>query len=1222
MKIKMKIFLMLALTLFLSSLSFAQRYDENGFPIYKELSEADAQRILGDMYSPKFFKVNGEKRYNKESIINGNKITTILFNYASICEPNRLGNIADLVWNGLGYGFEFGPLAAAPVVADDGTIVNIVSDSFVRAGQGDYNTDRTIKWGWLPKAGYVDNSEGQNEIARLGIGDKNGDGKPDSWPERWYSPELGKYVWPAFLGDQASAPDEEVYYVVDDYSNKEFAYTPFPSDSTIGGLGLDMEVRVLQFNNSLAEDIMFVVYQITNASEKKLEGAYFGMHGDPHIGGKSDYNDDRADFIDPFGNSIQLTDVPQRARSMVYSWDDDGVGMAGRPTGYFGWKFLESPSNNVDLVDNDDDGITDESPDNSAGSYIDGINIPLETGISDVAKYTEIYGAPKPRFSGDEDGDWDPTKDDIGIDGIGPDSENYPGPDYGEGDGVPSQGWYLDINGDGDFNHGEPISDDRLPEYKWAGSELNFGLRDISESDQIGLSSFHAAQYTNSDPNVPRNDPLMWQWLSSDTISTDQELLSEAGDNIFNFGTGPLTLETGQSQRFSMAILFGNNIDHLILNAETSTRILESDYRFAKPPNKPHLSAVASDGKVTLYWDDYAEESFDPFIRTFDFQGYKLYRSRDPKFQDVKTVTDGFGNPFIGKGIAQYDLVDSLSGFHPVEYLGRGIKYYVGSNSGLVHEYVDSTVTNGITYYYALAAYDGGSVKFDIPPTETQTIIDVDPITSELIFDVNTVQATPIGNVAGFVDAEVGIDGKPEQVVGNSTGDVVLKIIEPQKVENKLFTIEFAEAARYSLFDSTGVNDSFVSKDTVFVELKRTNIKPSSVVLKDAGGNVIDKSKYLIKIAQGKIRGNKPGDLPLGETFDVFYRYYPISNSLLVDSSDANPVFDGMRLFVNSHKLDLSQKRSCWDESAETNVVDKVLFSTSNADYVGTPHVQYRADWEVTWVDLADTAADGSWNNGDSILSVPSMKMASVPFNVVNVTEVDSLGNHLKANYMLDETKNPATANSRWDWGEGLILRPTIPNSPSEVSYLMMFSFPDTATHISIDTVWVYDEDPKDSIDYIVDHVDTTITKLDAILPTAGDRYYVKTDKPFEVGDMYKYESKAAEIDNAKVTASLDDIFVVPNPYVAYSMAESPGRLPEQRGERNIQFRNLPQECTIRIYTITGELVQEIYKNNLTSMATWDLLSYEGHRIAYGVYIYHVEVPNVGETIGRIAVIK
>ncbi|MBU0476051.1 MAG: hypothetical protein KKF62_18040 [Bacteroidetes bacterium] len=1212
----MKIFLLFAFALFISANSFAQKLDENGFPIYKEMSEADAQRILGDMYSPKFFKVNGEeKRYTKESIINGNKITTILYNYASICKPNTLGNIADLVWNGLGYGFEFGPLAAAPVVNNSGATVNIVSDSFVLTGQGDWNSDGTLKWGWLPKNGYVDTTEGQNEIARLGIADTDGDGKPDSWPDKWYSPEIGKYVWPAFLGDQSSAPDEEVYYVVDDFANAEFDYTPSPSDSSIKGLGLDMEVRVLQFNNSLAEDIMFLVYQITNASEKKINGAYFGMHGDPHVGGSADYGDDRADFIDPFGESIKLANVPQRARSMVYAWDEDMVGAAGRPTGYFGWKFLESPSNNSDGIDNDDDGLIDESPDNSAGYFIDGITIPVETNISDIEKFTAIYGTPKERFSGDEDGDWDVTKDDIGIDGIGPDSENYPGADYGEGDGVPSQGWYSDVNGDGEYNAGEPISDIRSEGLRWAGSELNFGLRDISESDQIGLSSFHAAAYTNSDPNVPRNDPLMWQWLSSDSISADQELLNTAGDNIFNFGTGPLDLEAGETQRFSMAILFGNNVDHLLLNAETSTRILESDYRFAKPPNKPNLSVVPGDGRVTLYWDDYSEQSFDPFIRSFDFQGYKIYRSRDPKFQDVKTITDGFGNPFIGEGIAQFDVVDSLSGFHPVEFLGRGIKYNIGKNEGLVHEYVDSTVTNGITYYYALAAYDGGSIKFNIPPTETQTIINVDPITSVLSFDPNTAMAIPMGDVSGLTEAEAGVSGRPDQIKGNSTGDVILKIIEPQNVSNKFYTIEFADIDRYNVFDSTGVKDAFVSKDTVYVDLVKQNIKESSFVVTDAGGNIINKSKYLIKAQDGKIRGNKPGDLPTGEAFNANYTYFPVKNSTLIDSSDANPVFDGMRLFVSNQELNLSTKRSVWADNVNTNIVDKVLFSKSNADYVGTPHVQYRADWEVRWLDLADTAADGSYIGGDSVLAVPSMKFASTPFNIINITEVDSNGSFVKGNYMIDESKTPKTAkNGRWDFGEGVILRPTTPKSASEVSYLVLYSLrPDTTSYDTTFVVGIPDS---------VDHIDTLVVKSNPILPKAGDVYHVRTDKPFQIGDKYSYSSKAVEINPAAVKSGLDKINVVPNPYVGYSMAEEPGRLPEQRGERQLQFRNLPQECTIRIYTITGELVKEIYKNDFTSYATWDLLSFEGHRIAYGVYIYHVDVPNVGEKIGRIGVIK
>ncbi len=52
-------------------------------------------------------QVTGEQSEIKSSIINGNKITSILYNYGSIGAPNRLSNIADLVWNGLGHMFEF-----------------------------------------------------------------------------------------------------------------------------------------------------------------------------------------------------------------------------------------------------------------------------------------------------------------------------------------------------------------------------------------------------------------------------------------------------------------------------------------------------------------------------------------------------------------------------------------------------------------------------------------------------------------------------------------------------------------------------------------------------------------------------------------------------------------------------------------------------------------------------------------------------------------------------------------------------------------------------------------------------------------------------------------------------------------------------------------------------------------------------------------------------------
>jgi hypothetical protein len=55
---------------------------------------------------------------------------------------------------------------------------------------------------------------------------------------------------------------------------------------------------------------------------------------------------------------------------------------------------------------------------------------------------------------------------------------------------------------------------------------------------------------------------------------------------------------------------------------------------------------------------------------------------------------------------------------------------------------------------------------------------------------------------------------------------------------------------------------------------------------------------------------------------------------------------------------------------------------------------------------------------------------------------------------------------------------------------------------------------------------------------------------------------------------------------------------------------------------MTGELVDTIEKDDNSSTAFWNLLSNEGQRLAYGVYLYHVDVPGAGETVGRFALIK
>jgi hypothetical protein len=89
----------------------------------------------------------------------------------------------------------------------------------------------------------------------------------------------------------------------------------------------------------------------------------------------------------------------------------------------------------------------------------------------------------------------------------------------------------------------------------------------------------------------------------------------------------------------------------------------------------------------------------------------------------------------------------------------------------------------------------------------------------------------------------------------------------------------------------------------------------------------------------------------------------------------------------------------------------------------------------------------------------------------------------------------------------------------------------------------------------------------------------------------------------------LDLINVVPNPYYAYSEYE------RNQLDNRVKFTNLPEKCTIRIYTVNGTMVRRITKDSPQTYVDWDLKNQANIPVASGLYIVHVEVPGVGEKI-------
>src|SRR5690606_41948744 len=146
----------------------------------------------------------------------------------------------------------------------------------------------------------------------------------------------------------------------------------------------------------------------------------------------------------------------------------------------------------------------------------------------------------------------------------------------------------------------------------------------------------------------------------------------------------------------------------------------------------------------------------------------------------------------------------------------------------------------------------------------------------------------------------------------------------------------------------------------------------------------------------------------------------------------------------------------------------------------------------------------------------------------------------------------------------------------------------------------------------------------DAPMPGNGDVFLVVTHKPFTDADVFTFTTRSAAVDEQLASQQLQNIYVVPNPYVATSEIEPLNPIANtERGDRRLYFANLPQEATIRIYSLAGELIDTIEHRSTMDdgKAFWDLRTKENMNISYGLYIYHVDSPH-GSFVGKFAVIK
>lgn len=1182
----------------------------------------------------------------------GNKVRTTIFNFGQTGRTGGEFPISEQTpyeWpknTGQVYLALTGIFVGGEVRDDNGDIQRIMDVMNYRT------SPEGNSWNFEPIPGYF--NEDFNEVANSL--------EPDSWPDFWpdrlndVSDPGWRGSWNGFFGKNIFNADQEMFYRASDDRYSRYAnYFPDTTDFTRKGLGILLDVRVLAWSQVLVEDVVYILHNVINDGTKDIAKVGFTLWYADFVGGDGDSQDDISEFE-------LLEDIAwtrdQDHRAPLFGSD---------PVGIVAVTFLETPGNAVDRIDNDgdgeilgpivskemlvgesDDSIPDTDPrrtdgiDNNRNGLIDENKTHIQFGIQEGVTYADRIdqngngepGSPivtqemvdlvqsdfwkrwpanpdsdpiqageihlvmvesndigkafkdnldndgngelnspvvtqemineaatdpqylryivpttgiilynlkqenlgqiyadgidndqngaidenidenidemidESRNNGiDDDGDWEIATDDVGLDGVADTG------DLGEGDGQPTSGAGTGLPG-----------------------EPNIDVTDVSETDQIGITN---ADYIAAGGLNINSDATLWFNFMIPGKFFDPLLVVPGEYDLF-VSSSLFPLKSGQTEPFSIAVMLANGPvpdpggefrkDAIRKKRVRAQETYDNDYRFANAPITPKVTAITGDNKVTLYWDDAAESSFDTFIDAiggegFDFEGYRIYRSSDPAFLDALNITNAFGTKVFNTPIKVFDLIDGIEGLDPIGF--EGVHYYLGEDSGLQHSWVDSTVINGFTYYYAVVSYDFGFPSGEIIPSESPIRISLKADGTAKI-GPNVAIVTPEAPVAGFIASTL---GEFKLIKGTTTGDITYDVIDPNKLKDgHVYKITFEDTL---IAGASGKPDTLTTKNYTLTDSTSNNI-------------LVDKS-----------------------------------TDFKID--DEQPITDGFKLFFrNETRVKRNDDLTNWNNpNIPEFKFEKFIWRVGSKIIKGAERPN---DYLITFDEVGIGTSTELTLGSNSFPSIP------VNFQVYNL----SIEDYMEFAFMeFDTTDGSGRLSTKGASKDRIVFL----ESDSQGGDSLVFTW------------WFFLDKEPDSTQ---------------VIPQGGDTASIFLIKPFLSPDIFRFTAQAEKVDNQLASEQLKNIKVVPNPYIASASWEAKNPYQSGRGPRSIHFNNLPKKATIRIFTVTGELVDVIEHDSPLNdgSAEWDMLTLDNLSISYGVYIYHVDAPGVGEIIGKFAVIK
>jgi hypothetical protein len=848
----------------------------------------------------------------------------------------------------------------------------------------------------------------------------------------------------------------------------------------------------------------------------------------------------------------------------------------------------------------------------------------------------------------------DPDLGDYTDDKVGCDPSLSAGFTYNEGSdgayGVNPPAFLVD------FFQGPIVDSEVATDTAYSVLGPNLGVVAYPGKKVLGLSSF--TQYIQSDPTLgdpdtqteARNyltgltqggevfdplvrgtggsasdDPLFW--YSGDPETGTGWLQDASSDQRMLLNTGPFTMVPGDVQDVVTAFVVGRGVD--ANNSVTVAKeidafaqtLYDNNFDVASPPPAVALEtrvipSGSNDGtfSIDLLWNG-AEAIADSQVKPPAlqiFEGFLVKQLRTGAESDDDRI------------IASFDMNNSIGDIYVDGKNGRLLAYgadqnldgsaYIGGEGAYLKVSVTTDAFTGepfklgSKYYFGVVGYSVDQNNFK-PNLNTGDPDDIAASEDQVLANKLSQAA---GNLAVVVPGEtenfsISLDNDAERLAGGSDGKVQWDVVDPKAVTGLSYELTFHEDADFQPFWRVTRSDGAVVLDNQYVQSGAYNFP------------VVDGIMFRVTGAPSEFKlfsmtANNAGPLDPVEAAAPEWQGFPVPGG---DSrpTDAQQATNGTAWFIHSIR------------NTAGGYADFIANTTQYTGGFGAAVTGVAAlvpnDYEFRF-----TGAGKGFNHwdGGAIIDVPFevWNLRATPDDPSDDYKLVAYILHGDANvdkYSMLNDDHAASGGTDDPYTEGFYLL-----DPKDKT-------PGTAGHDAVlagategDTGWALDLPGSIPslmrLSYVSwnggDATDSTlVATLEAAgedMPEQGTVIRIATTKPNLPGvDVFKIDTKGVvDVSSGLVAENFDRANIFPNPYLAYNPLEA--SFAGGGANQFVTFTHLPQKANIRIFTLSGKLVREIEKNDESPFLRWDLLNAFGLKLASGVYIIHIEAPDLNET--------